>query len=67
MGNAMNKKYAHLWEQVKDNDVKFIKLWFTDILGFLKSFSMPGGRIGEGAWKRASGLTGRPSGLHPHR
>lgn len=41
MGHAMNKKYAQLWEQVKDNDVKFIKLWFTDILGFLKSFSIP--------------------------
>ena len=26
---------------VRDNDVKFVKLWFTDILGFLKSFSVP--------------------------
>ena len=23
-----------------DNDVKFIRLWFTDILGFLKSFAI---------------------------
>ncbi len=37
----MNKKYEKLWEQIRDNDVKFIKLWFTDILGFLKSFSIP--------------------------
>ena len=41
MSNAMHKKYEKLWEQIKDNDVKFIKLWFTDILGFLKSFSIP--------------------------
>ena len=30
-----------VWKQVKENDVKFVKLWFTDILGFLKSFSVP--------------------------
>jgi glutamine synthetase len=30
-----------VWKKIKDNDVKFIKLWFTDILGFLKSFSVP--------------------------
>jgi len=27
-------------KQVKDHDVRFIRLWFTDILGFLKSFSI---------------------------
>ncbi len=30
-----------IWEQIAENDVKFVKLWFTDILGFLKSFSIP--------------------------
>ena len=24
----------------KDNDVRFIRLWFTDILGVLKSFAI---------------------------
>ena len=28
---------------VKDNNVRFIRLWFTDILGFLKSFTTQGG------------------------
>ncbi|MEI7833289.1 MAG: glutamine synthetase family protein, partial [bacterium] len=28
-------------KQIEDRDVKFVKLWFTDILGFLKSFSIP--------------------------
>ncbi|MEN2986069.1 MAG: glutamine synthetase, partial [Thermodesulfovibrionaceae bacterium] len=26
---------------VKDMDVKFVRLWFTDILGQLKSFAIP--------------------------
>jgi glutamine synthetase len=26
---------------IEENDIKFVKLWFTDILGFLKSFSVP--------------------------
>ncbi len=33
-----NKEYV--LKQVRDNDVKFIRLWFTDILGFLKSFAI---------------------------
>jgi len=28
-------------KQIADYDVKFVKLWFTDILGFLKSFTIP--------------------------
>lgn len=28
-------------KQIADFDVKFVKLWFTDILGFLKSFTIP--------------------------
>ena len=31
---------------VKDNNVRFIRLWFTDILGFLKSDFMPPPRSG---------------------
>ena len=27
-------------EMAKEHDVKFIRMWFTDILGFLKSFTM---------------------------
>jgi glutamine synthetase len=32
---------AAVMKKVEENDIKFIKLWFTDILGFLKSFSIP--------------------------
>src|SRR5674536_73929 len=30
----------YVLEAVREHDVKFIRLWFTDILGFLKSFAI---------------------------
>lgn len=37
----MAKDYREaVLKQVKDKKVKFIRLWFTDVLGFLKSFSI---------------------------
>ncbi len=32
---------AAVMKKMEENDIKFVKLWFTDILGFLKSFSVP--------------------------
>ncbi len=32
---------AAIMKKIEENDIKFVKLWFTDILGFLKSFSVP--------------------------
>ena len=34
------KDKEYVLKQVKDQNVKFIRLWFTDVLGFLKSFSI---------------------------
>lgn len=34
------KTKADILSLVKENKVKFIKLWFTDVLGFLKGFSI---------------------------
>ncbi len=31
----------HAIKMAREHDVKFIRLWFTDILGFLKSFAIP--------------------------
>jgi len=33
------KDKEYILKSAKDNNVKFIRLWFTDILGFLKSFA----------------------------
>ena len=35
---AMDKEYV--LKTARENDVRFIRLWFTDILGFLKSFAI---------------------------
>ena len=42
---------------VKDNDVKFIRLWFTDILGFLKGFAITVDEL-EGALEEGMGFDG---------
>jgi len=34
------KDKEYVLKQVRDQNVKFIRLWFTDVLGFLKSFSI---------------------------
>ncbi|HID95861.1 MAG TPA: glutamine synthetase [Candidatus Latescibacteria bacterium] len=36
----MVKDKEYVLNAVKENDVKFIRLWFTDVLGFLKSFAI---------------------------
>lgn len=36
----MSKKTDKVLKLVKDNNVQFIRLWFTDILGMLKSFAI---------------------------
>ncbi|MFC1786591.1 glutamine synthetase family protein [Halobacteriota archaeon] len=35
------KDRDHVLNLIKENDVRFIRLWFTDILGQLKSFAIP--------------------------
>ncbi|MGH7572181.1 MAG: glutamine synthetase family protein [Gemmatimonadota bacterium] len=35
----------HVLEQVQQNDIRYIYLWFTDILGFLKSFAITRGEL----------------------
>src|SRR4030042_2612561 len=32
-------------KMAREHDVKFVRLWFTDILGFLKSFTIPRGEL----------------------
>ncbi len=42
---------------VKENDVKFIRLWFTDILGQVKSFAITDNEL-EGALENGMGFDG---------
>src|SRR3990172_1320735 len=36
----MDDKRAFVLQTCRDQDIKFIRLWFTDILGSLKSFAI---------------------------
>ena len=42
---------------VEDRDVRFIRLWFTDVLGFLKSFAITPAEL-EGAFERGMEFDG---------
>ena len=42
---------------VKENDVKFIRLWFTDVLGQVKSFAITNSEL-EGALENGMGFDG---------
>jgi len=44
-------------EFVKNNNIKTIRIWFTDILGFLKSFSITPKEL-EGAFEEGMGFDG---------
>lgn len=45
MQSASPEAIQYVLEQAKANDVRFIKLWFCDILGYLKSFSVTYGEL----------------------
>jgi glutamine synthetase len=51
----MNKELV--LKTVRDKDVKFIRLWFTDVLGFLKSFAIMPEEL-ETALKEGMGFDG---------
>jgi glutamine synthetase len=52
---SVDKDYV--FKMCKENDVKFIRLWFTDILGFLKGFAITLDEL-EGAIEEGMGFDG---------
>lgn len=52
-----DKDREYLLKTAKDNNVRFIRLWFTDILGFLKSFAITAGEF-EKALEEGMGFDG---------
>jgi len=52
-----NKDREYVLKMAKEHDVKFVRLWFTDILGFLKSFSITVEEL-EGALDEGMGFDG---------
>ena len=51
------KDKDYVIKMVKERNVKFIRFWFTDILGFLKSFAITPGEL-EGALEEGMGFDG---------
>jgi len=51
------KDKEYVLKMAKEHDVKFIRMWFTDILGFLKSFSITVEEL-EGALEEGMGFDG---------
>ena len=58
MGNRSREEGgAYVLGMVKEYNVKFIRLWFTDILGFLKSFAITVEEL-KGALEEGMGFDG---------
>jgi glutamine synthetase len=53
----VTKDKEYVLKMAKDHDVRFIRLWFTDILGFLKSFAISRDEL-EGALEEGMGFDG---------
>ncbi|MBI4972498.1 MAG: glutamine synthetase beta-grasp domain-containing protein, partial [Candidatus Omnitrophica bacterium] len=51
------KTKADILKLVKERNVKFIRLWFTDVLGFLKGFAITPDEL-EGALDEGMGFDG---------
>ncbi len=51
------KSAADVIQLVKENDVRFVRLWFTDVLGQLKSFSINASEL-EDAFEGGMGFDG---------
>ncbi len=57
MPKAKEQNKEDVLKMAKEQDVKFIRMWFTDILGFLKSFAITVEEL-EGALNEGMGFDG---------
>lgn len=53
----MGDKPENVLKRCAEDDVKYVELWFVDILGFLKSFTVPANRL-EVAFEEGLGFDG---------
>src|SRR5919204_378409 len=54
---ATDKQIDYVLRTVEERDIRFIRLWFTDVLGFLKSFAITPAEL-EGAFAEGMGFDG---------
>jgi glutamine synthetase len=54
---AVDPAAEHALHEVEERGVRFVRLWFTDVLGFLKSFAIPSTEL-EKAFREGVGFDG---------
>src|SRR6202008_2252074 len=54
---TMNHDIDYVLRTVEERDIRFIRLWFTDVLGFLKSFAITPAEL-EAAFDEGMGFDG---------
>ena len=53
----MDRSQEHVLQEVAEKDIRFIRLWFTDVAGVLKSVSTDPGEL-EDAFHEGIGFDG---------
>jgi len=54
---ALSEEAQYVLRTVEERNINFIRLWFTDVLGFLKSFTITAQEL-EGAFAEGMGFDG---------
>jgi len=57
MEDQREAQIAYVLRTVEERDIRFIRLWFTDVLGFLKSFAITPAEL-QGAFDQGMGFDG---------
>jgi glutamine synthetase len=57
MSNSFPKTKEEVLKYIKDNDIYFVEIWFTDVLGYLKSFTITAHEL-EKAFEEGLGFDG---------
>lgn len=55
--DARETQVSYVLRTVEERDIRFVRLWFTDVQGFLKSFAIMPAEL-EGAFERGMGFDG---------
>jgi glutamine synthetase len=55
--DARDAQAAYVLRTVEERDIRFIRLWFTDVLGFLKSFAITPAEL-DAAFEQGMGFDG---------
>jgi glutamine synthetase len=55
--DPLGEQIAYVLRTVEERDIRFIRLWFTDVLGFLKSFAITPAEL-EAAFEEGMGFDG---------